>query len=135
MSLHKIRRRRVAQDAEVNMTPMLDIVFIMLIFFIVTATFLDEQGMDFAIPPDGPTGPPTPSILVYVDAQNKVSVNAVRAELSAVPLRVERLMAENPKALISLRAASQAALDPIIYIKDQMTVAGRNTTILIDKKI
>lgn len=135
MSLHKIRRRRVAQDAEVNMTPMLDIVFIMLIFFIVTATFLDEQGLDFIIPPDGPTGLPTSSILVYVDAQDKVSVNGVFAELSAVPLHVERLIAENPKATISLRAASQARLDPVVYIKDQMSLAGRNTVIKIDKPI
>ena len=134
MSLHKIRRRRIADDADVNMTPMLDIVFIMLIFFIVTATFLDEFGLDFQSPPDGPIGKPTPSIAVYVNAKNTVSVNGVATELTAVPLQVERLIAENPKASISLRAASEAALDPVIYIKDQMSLAGRNTVITIDKR-
>ena len=134
MSLHKIRRRRIEDDADVNMTPMLDIVFIMLIFFIVTATFLDEFGLDFEVPPDEPIGKPTPSIAVYVNAKNNVSVNGVVTDLRAVPLQVERLIAENPKASISLRAASQAALEPVVYIKDQMTLAGRSTVITIDKR-
>ena len=49
------RRNAQGDEAEVNMTPMLDIVFIMLIFFIVTATFLDETGIDLTQPP-----PPAP---------------------------------------------------------------------------
>lgn len=131
MSLRRTHRRRVADEGEVNMTPMLDIVFIMLIFFIVTATFLDESGLNLNVPPDGPTGT-TKSIAVYVSAKNTVSVNGVSTELTAVPLRVERLIAENPKATISLRAASQAALDPVVYIKDQMVLAGRHAVITID---
>lgn len=134
MSLRRTHRRRVADEGEVNMTPMLDIVFIMLIFFIVTATFLDESGLNLEVPPDGPIGKTTPSIGVYVHDKNGVSVNGVATELSAVPLHIERLMAQNPKATISLRAAPQAALDPVVYIKDQMTLAGRNTIISIDKK-
>ena len=134
MSLRRTHRRRVADEGEVNMTPMLDIVFIMLIFFIVTATFLDESGLNLEVPPDGPIGKTTPSIGVYVNDKNGVSLNGVATELSAVPLHVERLIAQNPKATISLRAAPQAALDPVVYIKDQMTLAGRNTVISIDKK-
>jgi len=134
MSLHKIHRRRIADDAEVNMTPMLDIVFIMLIFFIVTATFLDESGLNLEVPPDGPIGNPVKSIAVYVSNKNTISVNGVATELTAVPLRVERLIAENPKATVSLRAAPQAALDPVVYIKDQMVLAGRQTVITIDKR-
>jgi len=135
MSLHRIRRHHSAQEAEVNMTPMLDIIFIMLIFFIVTATFLDEQGLDFEIPPDGPTGAPTKSIAVYVNAKNAVSVNGIATELKAVPLQVERLIAESPKATVSLRAASQASLEPVVYIKDQMVLSGRKTIINIDKRL
>ena len=48
------RRKTQGDEAEVNMTPMLDIVFIMLIFFIVTATFLDEKGVDLTQPPPPP---------------------------------------------------------------------------------
>jgi biopolymer transport protein ExbD len=117
------------------MTPMLDIVFIMLIFFIVTATFLDEQGLDFTRPPPDIslyTSTP-PSISIYVDAKDRVSVDNEIAELSAVPLRVERLLAEKPDAVISLRADAQATLGPVVYIKDQMALAGRETVMRIDR--
>jgi biopolymer transport protein ExbD len=117
------------------MTPMLDIVFIMLIFFIVTATFLDEGGLDFTQAPPAPTtpSPPIQAISIYVDASNAVSVDNEVAELSSVASRVERLMAEKPNAVISLRADAQASLDPVVYIKDQMTLSGRETIMKIDR--
>ncbi len=135
MSAIKFRRARQPSDADVNMTPMLDIVFIMLIFFIVTATFLDEQGLDFTTPPypEEPPVIPVPSISIYVDAKDRASVDNEFAELSAVPLRVERLLAEKPDAVISLRADAQATLGPVVYIKDQMALAGRETVIKIDR--
>ena len=135
MSFSRTRRSRRSDEAEVDMTPMLDIVFIMLIFFIVTATFLDEQGLDFAQPPESvtPPLPPTPAISIYVDAKNAVSVDSVAAELSSVSSRVERLMAEKPNAVISLRADAQASLEPVVYIKDQMALAGRETVMKIDR--
>ena len=135
MSFSRTRRSRRSDEAEVDMTPMLDIVFIMLIFFIVTATFLDEQGLDFAQPPESPTppSPSTPAISIYVDAKNAVSVDNVAAELSSVSSRVERLMAEKPNAVISLRADAQASLEPFVYIKDQMALAGRETVMKIDR--
>ncbi|MDB2437747.1 biopolymer transporter ExbD [Hellea sp.] len=135
MSFTRTRKSRRADEAEVDMTPMLDIVFIMLIFFIVTATFLDEQGLDFTPPPPdiiSPT-PPIPAISIYVDAQNAISVDNEVAELSSVASRVERLLAEKPNAVISLRADAQASLDPVVYIKDQMTLAGRETVMKIDR--
>jgi len=135
MSFTRSRKARRADEAEVDMTPMLDIVFIMLIFFIVTATFLDEQGLDFTPPPPDiqTLAPPIPAISIYVDAKNAISVDNEAAELSAVASRVERLMAEKPNAVISLRADAQASLDPVVYIKDQMTLAGRETVIKIDR--
>jgi len=135
MSFTRTRRNRRADDADVDMTPMLDIVFIMLIFFIVTATFLDESGLDFVQPPENadPNPKPTPAISIYVDAKNAISVDNEAAELSAVASRVERLMAEKPNAVISLRADAQASLDPVVYIKDQMALAGRETVMKIDR--
>jgi biopolymer transport protein ExbD len=135
MSFTRTRKGRRAEQAEVDMTPMLDIVFIMLIFFIVTATFLDEQGLDFTQSPQDTTvpPPPTPSISIYVDAKNAVSIDSVAAELSSVTSRVERLMAEKPNAVISLRADARASLDSVVYIKDQMALAGRETVMKIDR--
>jgi len=135
MSFTRTRRHRRSDEAEVDMTPMLDIVFIMLIFFIVTATFLDESGLDFTQKPldiTTPT-PPTQSISIYVDASDSISIDNERAELSSVASRVESLMAEKPNAVISLRADAQASLDPVVYIKDQMALAGRETVMKVDR--
>ena len=136
MLFSRTRKSRRSDQADVDMTPMLDIVFIMLIFFIVTATFLDERGVSLTEPPQktvSPT-PPTPAISIYVDAKNVVSVENETAELSSVSSRVERLMADKPNAVISLRADAQASLDPVVYIKDQMTLAGRETIMKIDRR-
>lgn len=135
MSFMRTRRNRHSDEAEVDMTPMLDIVFIMLIFFIVTATFLDERGLDFAEPPQNiiTPAPPTPAISIYVNAKNVVSVDNESTELSSITSRVERLMADKPNAVISLRADAQASLEPIVYIKDQMALAGRETVMKIDR--
>lgn len=135
MSFTRTRRSRRAEQAEVDMTPMLDIVFIMLIFFIVTATFLDEQGLDFTQSPQDPEAPtpPLPAISIYVDAKDAVSIDNQRAELTSVPSRVERLMAEKPNAVISLRADAKASLDAVVYIKDQMVLAGRDTIVKVDR--
>lgn len=134
MSFTRTRRHRRSDEADVDMTPMLDIVFIMLIFFIVTATFLDERGLDFAqAPASEPLKEPTPAISIYVDAKNSVSVDNEAAELSSVASKVERLMADKPNAIISLRADAQASLDPVVYIKDQMVLAGRETVMKIDR--
>ncbi len=135
MSYTRTRKSRRSDDAEVDMTPMLDIVFIMLIFFIVTAVFLDERAIDFTqTPPEPPKlVEPQPAISIYVDAKNEVSVDNEAAELTSVASRVERLMAEKPNAVILLRADAQASLDSVVYIKDQMTLAGRETVMKIDR--
>lgn len=124
--------RRAIDDASVDMTPMLDIVFIMLIFFIVTAVFLDEKGLNFAQAPDKePAGPVPPTIQIFVDAKNRVSVDRVPVELNAVSLRVERLLADKPEASVLLMTHTNASLDPVAVIKDQMNLAGRNTVIKV----
>lgn len=135
MSFARTRKFRRSDDADVDMTPMLDIVFIMLIFFIVTATFLDETGLDFSqAPADPPVPTPIiPAISIYVDAKNAVSIDNEAAELSSVASRVERLMADKPNAVISLRADAQASLEPVVYIKDQMALAGREMVMKIDR--
>lgn len=135
MSLSRTYRSRRSDKADVDMTPMLDIVFIMLIFFIVTATFLDEQGLQLTQPPQSTVtlAPPTSAISIYVDAKDAVSIENESAELSSIASRVERLMAEKPNAVISLRADAQASLESVVYIKDQMALAGRETVMKIDR--
>jgi len=110
------RLNRLSQEdqGEVNMTPMLDIVFILLIFFIVTAVFLDERGLDFTqAHGDTPPGPPT-------------AVQGRVVPLDFVESEVQRHLVARPDAIIDLRAAKTARLGNIVTIKDDMEQAGRS---------
>lgn len=120
--MRRRRNRAGDDDAEVDMTPMLDIVFIMLIFFIVTATFLDERGVDLTQPPPPPEDDlpdnPKPAITVYVDERNNCSVDSESTECNRVSLRVERLLADKPGASIILRVHALARHDLLVGLKD-----------------
>ncbi len=121
------RRNAQADEAEVDMTPMLDIVFIMLIFFIVTATFLDERGVDLTQPPPPPpdiTPPDNPAITVYVDPRNQCSVDGESTTCDRVALRVERLLADKPGASVILRMDEGARHELLVVLKDELDVKG-----------
>ena len=132
-------RRRVhhgGDDADVDMTPMLDIVFIMLIFFIVTATFLDEHGLDLTQPPPSPpsdSDTKTSAITVYVDNSNRCSVDGVRSDCDRVTLTVESLLADKPGASIILKIHEQAETRYLVGLKDNFDVKGLKTKIEIIK--
>ena len=121
-------RRRTRHDedqAEVNMTPMLDIVFILLIFFIVTATFLSEEGLDMRPPPDcGDACPPPPPnsvvILVQVDEEDNVFVNQVRSDVDRVLSAVNRYRAESPGSAVLVTVHDEASHGVIVQIWDEM---------------
>ena len=128
-------RRRIKnhEDSTVDVTPMLDIVFIMLIFFIVTATFLDEKGLDFTVPNEGEKGSDMPVIQVYVDEGNNVSVDGKPLDLENVAFEVESRLAFKPNASVTLVAHYSADLNPVVFIKDKMESAGRQTTFKVVK--
>jgi len=108
------------------MTPMLDIVFILLIFFIVTAVFLDERGVDFTqAQGDAPTGQPTDVVRIVVDGEDVISVEGRVVPLALVESEVQRHLVERPGAAIDLRADKTAKLNNIVIIKDDMEQAGR----------
>jgi biopolymer transport protein ExbD len=89
----KKRIRRGGENADVNLTPMLDIVFIMLIFFIVTSTFLQEQGLQLISPQneDQPENPQTaPSILVQIDRNSSIFINGRLTDPARVTAAVQR---------------------------------------------
>ena len=128
------RRLKRNDDSSVDVTPMLDIVFIMLIFFIVTATFLDETGLDFTIPDEGEDkGKEAHSIQVYVDETNRVSVDGKPTEIGNVPYAVETLLAYKPGATVTLSAHYSADLSPVVRIKDKMLGDGRKTIFKVVK--
>ena len=123
------RLNRLSQSDQdgVDMTPMLDIVFILLIFFIVTAVFLDERAVDFTqANGDVPPGPDTSVISIVVDSENVISVQGRVVPLAFVESEVQRHLVNRPNAAIDLRAAKTAQLGNIVTIKDDMEQVGRS---------
>jgi biopolymer transport protein ExbD len=134
--MRRSRRTKGEDEGEVDMTPMLDIVFIMLIFFIVTATFLDETGVDLTQPPPPPDDintPPSnnPAITVYVNGQDGCSVDGRSTGCDRVILAVERLLAEKANAAIILRMDEGASHKNLIMLKDGFDQGGLQTKIEI----
>ena len=123
------RLNRVSQSDQdgVDMTPMLDIVFILLIFFIVTAVFLDERAVDFTqVKGDAPMRPTTAIISIIVDAEDIISVEGRVVPIALVESEVQRHLVNRPGAAIDLRADKTARLENIVSIKDDMEQAGRS---------
>lgn len=130
--MRRARRRNNDDEADVDMTPMLDIVFIMLIFFIVTAVFLDETGLDMTQPPPSDEPPPqdsNPAITVYVDENNQCSVDAVRSTCNGVMARIERQLADKPGASIILRFHPDAKNSVLVLLKDGVDGRGMSSKI------
>lgn len=115
------RKQRGSDQADVNMTPMLDIVFILLIFFIVTATFLQEEGVDMRPPP--PSDEPAadnPVILVQLDNENRVFVNQEATSEFRVLAAVSRLRAEQPQSAVLIEVSNDARHGTMVRIWDEM---------------
>ncbi|MCF6274398.1 MAG: biopolymer transporter ExbD [Robiginitomaculum sp.] len=114
----KRRFRRNAISADVDMTPMLDIVFIMLIFFIVTATFFDGTGIDMNQPQGGDhTG--GKSISVYLYADGSAALDGTKIDIGNIPNRVQSIRAETPQAIVILGADRSAAHGNVTFLKDR----------------
>ena len=131
MSFAKRRGRRAAMDTSVDMTPMLDIVFILLIFFIVTATFMQERGINLNQSVGSGDGIAR-TIDIYVYADGSVSVDGKKGDLLSVTARVEQLHALAPERPVSLRANGGAALKHVVFLEDEFTLSGVATTLKVD---
>ena len=121
-------RKRIkseAEEAEINLTPMLDIVFIMLIFFIVTATFVRESGIDVVKPPDSKVQKQSKkSILVRIDENGLVWVDRRRVDIRAVRANIERLHAERPEAPVVIQSDKKSKTGILVQIMDASRLAG-----------
>ena len=122
-----MRRKKVSQQegADIDITPMLDIVFIMLIFFIVTATFVKESGIDVTRP-DAETAVKQNrvAILIAIRDNNEIWINRRQVDLASVRANVEKLHAENPQGGAVIQADREAETGVLVEIMDQVRLAG-----------
>ena len=113
------------EEAEINLTPMLDVVFIMLIFFIVTASFVKESGLEVNRP-DAPTAvkKENANILVAIGASNEIWINRRRIDPRAVRANIERMHAENPVGAVIIQADKKAFTETLVLVMDSARQAG-----------
>ncbi|QDP00567.1 ExbD/TolR family protein [Thalassotalea sp. PS06] len=127
-----IKRAHETDEAEVDMTPMLDIVFIMLIFFIVTTSFVKESGLDVNRPKASKSepNPKKKSILVRVNEYGNIIINNRQVDPERVSAYVESLLAENPTETLVLDAHEDAAHETIVIVADQAKSLGLNIAVV-----
>jgi biopolymer transport protein ExbD len=123
-----MRRREnfPSKQADVNMTPMMDVVFILLIFFVVTATFLSEYGLDMRSPAceAAECGTARTPVLVQIDGDNQVFVNQVRTNADGVISAVYQHRSEEPDTPVLLVVEYDADHGTVVQILDDMRTLG-----------
>ena len=114
------------EENEINLTPMLDVVFIMLIFFIVTASFIKEAGLDVNRP-DAPMTESTPeesNILVLINANDEIWIERRLIDPRALRANIERMHAENPDGSVVIQANNQSSNKMLVTVMDAARQAG-----------
>jgi len=119
------RDRKPEEEAPINVTPMLDIVFIMLIFFIVSTSFVKETGID-PVRPEAQTATPQPqgNILIGVDTEGRVWMSNRIVPVTQVRSMVEITVSENPESSAILIADERAPTGVILDVMEQVRLGG-----------
>jgi biopolymer transport protein ExbD len=125
------RRARRTTESEVNLTPMLDVVFIMLIFFIVTASFVKESGIDVSRPSAGTAErKERGNILIAITANDQIWMDRRQVNPRALRANIERLHAENPQGSVVIQADKDSKNGLLVQVMDAARAAGVNNVSL-----
>jgi biopolymer transport protein ExbD len=124
-----MRRRRhseeMSAEADINITPLLDIVFIMLIFFVVTTSFVREAGIEV----NRPTAQTAErkehaSILIAIAPNGEIWIDRRAVDVRSVRAVIERLRAENPEGAVVIQGDREAQIGLLVQVMDQVRKAG-----------
>ena len=130
------KRRREEEDSEINITPMMDIVFIMLIFFIVTTSFVKEISIDVNRPTKSPIKEQKKSevISVRISGEGQIFVQDRLITLDAVRANIESNLALKPQATVVVVSDREADAGFLVKVIDQSRLAGaRNVSLAAQK--
>ncbi len=123
--MRKFIKSTADNQSDIDLTPMLDVVFIMLIFFIVTATFIKETGIEVNRPEAQESDPQkNVNILVAISATNEIWIDRRRVDVRSVRSVIERLHAENPKGAIVIKADAKSDTESVVSVIDSAKQAG-----------
>jgi len=131
--------KRKKDESNIDLTPMLDVVFILLIFFVVTASFVKEstlniQGQDPNNNPPPPSEDMPQNILIQLDAQDQIFFNQERIDISAVRARVASHRAENPAASVVIQPNNNSTANSLVVIMNASREAGANDISVIQAR-
>ncbi|MFN3579051.1 MAG: ExbD/TolR family protein [Pseudomonas sp.] len=123
----RMRRHHAGSDEEagIDMTPMLDIVFIMLIFFIVTSSFIKESGIVVQTPSAASAAEqPSGNILIAVSANGEIWIDRQQVDVRALRAAVERMRVDQPDSSVVVQADRESRSGLVIQVMDQVRLAG-----------
>ena len=120
-----MRRKRIREESNLDLTPMLDIVFIMLIFFIVTTSFIKESGIEVNRPnAETAERDQKGNILVAISENNEIFIDRRKVDLRAIRPNIIRLKAENPEGSVIIQADKASQTGLLVEAMDQIRLAG-----------
>ncbi|GAB5412747.1 MAG: biopolymer transporter ExbD [Congregibacter sp.] len=123
--MRKLAKEKVEEGAEIDLTPMLDVVFIMLIFFIVVASFLKEAGIEINRPDKSNSDPSdASSILVIIEADDQIWMENRRVDARAVRANIQRLLASDPEQGVTIKVDKGAKANTVVEVADSAREAG-----------
>jgi biopolymer transport protein ExbD len=121
-----MRKNRLYEDqqAEADMTPMLDIVFILLIFFIVTTSFVKEEGFLVSKPDGGKSNNNDPILLIRINDNGIVSLNNRITDIERLPANIENFLATNTVTTAVVIPSYDTNYDKVVKVIDQINIVG-----------
>ena len=130
------KKAREEEEAQIDITPMLDVVFIMLIFFIVTASFVKESGIDVNRP-DAATATVKErgNILVAITDTNQIWIDRRQVDPRSVRANIERLRAENPQGAVVIQADENSKNGLLVQVMDASRQAGVFNVSIADNEV
>ncbi len=126
--VHRKRARAPAADGTpgIDLTPMLDVVMIMLIFFIVTGSFVRENAVEVARKPtsSNESSEVSENIVVQISASDEIWIRDRRVDALSVRANISRLKAETPKAAVVIKAHNKSTVKALAVVVDSSREAG-----------
>lgn len=139
--MKKISGRKSEDDAKIDLTPMLDVVFILLIFFVVTATFLSETAISAASSENNESDPPPEdqedrNILFEIGPNNEIILNGNPRPIIQTQIRsnIDRLKAENPAASVIIQPDPDSSANTLVMIMDSARAAGMANISIVEPR-
>jgi biopolymer transport protein ExbD len=129
--------KKKKDESSIDLTPMLDVVFILLIFFVVTASFVKEstlnvQGQDPNNNPPPPSADDPQNVLIQIDARDQIFFNQERVDISAVRARVASARAENPVASVVIQPNDDSSANTLVTVMNSSREAGATDISVIE---